>query len=675
MMIARNVLAWLLCLLPQLAPAQPLQQRFHRLVETQGVSGHEGDVRDLLRAQLPGWARPQVDELGNLSVSAGQGAPHIVLAAPLDENGDVVSRITDDGYLRLHRVGPASANVLRDQFMVGQPVLVRSAGGKLVPGVSTTVSLHMRHVIGPTELGRIREVNDLWVDVGAANPAAVAQLGIRMLDPVNLRERAQALANGRVAGVNAQLRAGAQALVELLRGMADGAPQSGTVTVVWTAQSQFNDRGLARLAQRLRPARAVVIGAALAAPKAAPAGWETVPVAWKSVPALFEHSPVETVDVAHIAALARELAAEAGIAMLDAAAVERQTRPLPDAARRAPPRQGSAFAMLKPLLEIDGVSGHEAPVRAAVRQLLPAWAKPEEDQKGNLVFSFGQGGKDLLFVAHLDETGFEITAIRPDGSAAMRDLGGMYLSLYEAQPVWVYGKGGKIPAVIAPRARYASATTAQPDMASLLLYFGTDSAAGTQALGVAAGQSVTVRKELVELAAPRATGRALDDRAGIAAILTALNTLDPAKVKNRVTVVFSVEEETGMGGVKALAKRLRPQYAFAVDTFVSTDTPTDPQYLAHAPLGAGPVLRGMDNLILTPAATIDRITALARAARLPLQLGVTQGGVDSSAFSAGGAVDVGLSWPGRYSHSAVEVIDQRDLDGLAKLISLLMQEF
>ena len=556
--------------------------------------------------------------------------------------------------------------------MVGQPVLIRSADGRLIPGVTATPSTHLRRLLSPAEIARIRDIGDLWVDVGAASAAAVTQLGIRVLDPVNLRERAQSLANGRVAGVNTQLRAGAQALVELLRGMPGEPALTGTVTMAWTVQSQFNERGLARLAQVIHPSRAYVIGGAVAAPKAAPAGWSDVPIVWKTIPALFDNSTVEVVDVAQIMVLTRELAAATGLKLSDSAA---DIKPLP----APPPRIGQGasgpFAILKLLIESYGVSGHEAAVREVVRKLLPAWAQPVEDEQGNLTLSFGQGGKELLFVAHLDETGFEITELRADGTAAIRDQGGMYLSLYEAQPVWVHTAQGKVPAVIAPRPRYSTATGAQPDMANLLLYLGTSSAAETQALGVAVGQAASVRKQFVELAAPRATGRAIDDRAGITALLMALKMVDPAKLKNRVTVAFSVGEENGYSGARAMAKRLHPQYAFAIDTFVSTDTPTDPQYLAYTPLGRGPVLRGMDNLILTPATTIDRIVQLAQAAKIPLQIGVTQGGVDSFAFSAGGAVDIGLSWPGRYSHSSVELIDQRDLVHLSDVIAMLMQQF
>jgi putative aminopeptidase FrvX len=251
----------------------------------------------------------------------------------------------------------------------------------------------------------------------------------------------------------------------------------------------------------------------------------------------------------------------------------------------------------------------------------------------------------------------------------------MYLSLYEAHPVLVHTPDGAVPAIVAPREGYSKATASQPKVDELALYFGTRSAAETGALGVTVGNAVSVRKQLVDLAGSRTACRAMDDRVGSTALLLALRQLDPKAVKNRVTFAWSVEEETGLAGAAFLATRLHPEYAFAIDTFVSTDAPLDLQYLANAKLGAGPVLRGVDSITLVPAETISRVQKLARQDGIPLQLGVTLGGTDASAFSSRGTIDVGLSWPGRYSHSPVEVMDRSDLEHLARLIARLARSF
>jgi putative aminopeptidase FrvX len=210
---------------------------------------------------------------------------------------------------------------------------------------------------------------------------------------------------------------------------------------------------------------------------------------------------------------------------------------------------------------------------------------------------------------------------------------------------------------------------------SLHVYFGTGSDAETTALGIATGQPLTIRKQFMRLGTHRATGRAMDDRVGSTALLLALQQIDPKTIGNEVTFAWSVEEETGLTGATHLASEVQADTAFAVDTFVSTDSPVDVQRLAGAKLGAGAVLRVLDSRTIVPPHIVDRIVAIAKTAKVPLQLGTTSGGTDASVFSAVGAIDVGLSWPGRYSHSPVEVMDTRDLDALVRLIVALAKSY
>lgn len=331
--------------------------------------------------------------------------------------------------------------------------------------------------------------------------------------------------------------------------------------------------------------------------------------------------------------------------------------------------------ILRSLIESYGVSGHEASVRQQALAHMPAWTKPQVDDRGNVIVNFGRGGKPLVFVAHLDEVGFEITGINADGAATVRTRGGMYLSVYEAHPVIVTTPNGQVAGILTPRPGYTTAKEAQPEVEQLSIYFGTTSSAETAALRVSIGQSATVRKQFATLGTHRATGRSMDDRNGSAALLRALQQIDPSQVNNQVTFAWSVEEETGLSGATYMAAGMQPEAAFAVDTFVSTDTPVDIQRLAGAKLGHGAVLRVLDTRTIVPPHLVDRIVGIARAEQIPLQLGVTSGGTDAAAFSAGGAVDLGLSWPGRYSHSPVEIMDRRDLDALVRLIVAIARKY
>jgi putative aminopeptidase FrvX len=382
--------------------------------------------------------------------------------------------------------------------------------------------------------------------------------------------------------------------------------------------------------------------------------------------------------VADVDAAARLLTALTGLASDEAPPDIPPTPPdpVPPAATGGDP----ALEALAALIATPGVAGHESDVRAEIQKRLPAWAQAmaEVDRKGNLVVRMGApagtgtSARPLLFVAHMDEVGFEVTGVRDDGTATVRGRGGMYLSLYEGQPMLVATPQGPVAAVMAPRARYAAATAGQPAIDDLVLFFGTTTAAATRALGVAEAQPATIRKRLQPLAGRRATGRAMDDRVGSTALLLALQQIDPARLTREVTFAWVVEEETGLAGAQAMVEALeRPYTAFAIDTFVSSDAPLDSRRVGQAPLGGGAVLRGLDSRTLVRAPIVDRILRVASEAGVTLQVGVTSGGTDASAFNQTGAIDVGLSWPGRYSHSPVEVMDRGDLDALVKAIVAL----
>jgi len=251
----------------------------------------------------------------------------------------------------------------------------------------------------------------------------------------------------------------------------------------------------------------------------------------------------------------------------------------------------------------------------------------------------------------------------------------MFQSLWEGQPALLHFDRasnevlarGSVHGVFVPR---EIATAKQPEATTA--WFGVDGNA-LKRLGVVVGQSVTADKHATRLATTRFTARALDDRAGSTALILAARKINPATLKRKLILAWSVREETGLEGAIALAKRYgsKVKRAFSIDTFVSSDSPAESSRFAFAPLGQGAVIRGLDNSSVAAPSEIDRIIRLAELNRIPLQVGATNGGTDGSEFVPYGAILVSLSWPGRYSHSPVEVLDLRDLEALAKLITAL----
>jgi putative aminopeptidase len=212
------------------------------------------------------------------------------------------------------------------------------------------------------------------------------------------------------------------------------------------------------------------------------------------------------------------------------------------------------------------------------------------------------------------------------------------------------------------------------------VYVGTKSREETEKLGIRAGDFVTIPKEYRPLLGTRANARSFDDRVGCAALIAAVNAIGPELLGRDVTFVWSTEEEVGLKGAAAFAERAAkegrvPDFVFAIDTFVSSDSPLESKRFADAELGKGFVVRAVDNSNIVPLNYVDRVVALAKENKIPVQYGVTGGGNDGAVFVRYGSVDVALGWPLRYSHSPAEVIDTKDLDALARIIAALAKSW
>jgi putative aminopeptidase len=339
--------------------------------------------------------------------------------------------------------------------------------------------------------------------------------------------------------------------------------------------------------------------------------------------------------------------------------------------------------ILRILIPSYGVSNHEGPVREDVKKLLPTWAKPETDEAGNLVLQVGapaEGSKSprILVVAHLDEIGFEVKSISKDGRLEVIWRGGGELSFFAGHPALVHSAGGDKGAIIElpngwdePKFEWPRG----PENA-IRVDVGARTPEEVEKLGIKIGDSITISKAYRPLLGTRANGRAFDDRVGDAALISTVWALGGPLKGRDVTFVWSTGEEEGLLGAAEVAKRFAaeghvPDFVFAVDTFVSSDSPIESKRFADSEIGKGFVIRAVDNSNIVPADLVEKVIRLARANQIPVQYGVTGGGNDGSAFVRYGSVDIALGWPLRYSHSPAEVIDTRDVDSLARIITVI----
>ena len=176
------------------------------------VSGYEQELAMQIREALTDWS-PKTDNLGNVSVTLGSGAPHRLIVTPIDEPGYVVSEITSEGYLRVQRLPQRAPNAVFDLMHAAQPVWVMTRGGKKIPGVFTGLSVHLQP--GRQNAPTMAHPDEMYVDIGAANAKEVRAAGVGLLDPVALTRAWQKLGSDELASAAIGDRLGCIVLTDL----------------------------------------------------------------------------------------------------------------------------------------------------------------------------------------------------------------------------------------------------------------------------------------------------------------------------------------------------------------------------------------------------------------------------------------------------------------------------
>jgi putative aminopeptidase FrvX len=648
-------------------------------------TGHERLATDVITAAMPGWQR---DAVGNLSRTVGRGTPRRVVACAIDRPGFAVTQITADGFLRVHRVG-GGGHPLFDQSHEGQQVNVHTSRG-VVPGVFAVANGHFAQQHRADTL--VATADDLWLDIGVRSAAEAQALGVRLIDPVTRRVPAWVYAGG-VAGNAAGQRAGCAAVAAASR----GAVAQGETTFLITAQSVFGWNGLSGAVARLGKIdelSVVVRGAATRTVRWVRASSGNTNGVDAVIFRASGHDSIRHIGSAVrfagtlVETIALDESERTLDAVIEAAGVTASSLPTDRWVTLAAPKTPAArpadavsatSALLKQLADIPGVSTYEVLVRDAVRAALPAWAREAAtvDEAGNLIVAAGPERDTLVVIAHLDEVGYDVVSIDQNGMVQLRARGGTVASAWEGQTAMLHyppdAAGNVRPplqGVFVPR---DSARTRRPTR--MQAWFGLD-AEGLKAAGVTVGATVTSYKDAVRLAGTRFTARSLDDRAGSTALIEAVRATTPATLKRRVLFVWSTGEEIGLVGATALAQRIgrNVKRVHSIDTFVSSDTPLESPHFAFTVFGGGPVLRAVETSSMVPPAVRAEIEQIARTAGIPLQVGLTQGGTDGTAFTYWGAPNVPLSWTGRYSHSPAEVLDLRDVQRLGQLIAAIVRQ-
>lgn len=217
-----------------------------------GVSGDENAVRAFIREKAEPYADSiRTDALGSLIVFKKGKKPtgnKLMLAAHMDEVGVIVTKITDEGFLKFDFVGGVDRRVA-----IGKPVVL---GEKKVSGV---IGLKAIHLVSRDEMKKVPKTDSLYIDIGAKDKEAaeaLVELGVYG----SFVGRPEELGNGFLKAKAIDDRVGCAVLLELLK---EDLPLD--VNFAFTAQEEVGTRGSFGAAFSVTPEIALVLETTTAA--------------------------------------------------------------------------------------------------------------------------------------------------------------------------------------------------------------------------------------------------------------------------------------------------------------------------------------------------------------------------------------------------------------------------
>ncbi len=322
------------------------------------------------------------------------------------------------------------------------------------------------------------------------------------------------------------------------------------------------------------------------------------------------------------------------------------------------------------LLAAPGITGAEDDAAAVAAQLLETYMPVRRDTLGSVIGETDGEGRGILLDAHLDQIGLFVTAVTDDGFVKVSKCGGADVRTMACHEVRILGREPIYGVVVSTPPHLRKSENDAPKWEDVAIDVGM-SADHARAL-IAAGDRVLLLGKPREMLNGRICAAALDDRAGIAAILRALDILKEKGIRRKLTVVFSVQEETSGGGAAAAAFQSGAETAIAVDVSFA-DAPGLSE-VETKPMGAGTMI-GLSPSLSREVS--DRLIVLAKENAIPFCLepmgGKTGTNAEDYAFSKCGRKTGLLSIPIRNMHTSVEVCDLCDVEATAQLIALYVE--
>ncbi len=326
--------------------------------------------------------------------------------------------------------------------------------------------------------------------------------------------------------------------------------------------------------------------------------------------------------------------------------------------------------LLKSLVNPVGIAGGEDKAGKVIKKLLGD-AGCEDiacDNMGNITAVYKCGKENaprLMFEAHMDEIGLMVSAVSDEGSLLFVPLGGFDEKVLPGSEVTVHTENGDIYGIIGAKPPHLITERGKAvKMADMSIDIGFDKEESEKRVKI--GDLVSFNCEFEELSS-FAAGRNFDDRAGVCAVIKALEYVKSYKLECDIVCAITVQEELGTRGARVVQKSAKCDAAICIDAGfgISANCSEGFELGSGAIISVGPNLHPRLNEVIMNAANEGKCE---------YTVDVENGNTGTNAWeiqvSECGVPTALISFPVRYMHSTYEVVDVKDIENIGKILAL-----
>ncbi|MBQ8301016.1 MAG: M20/M25/M40 family metallo-hydrolase [Clostridia bacterium] len=329
--------------------------------------------------------------------------------------------------------------------------------------------------------------------------------------------------------------------------------------------------------------------------------------------------------------------------------------------------------LLKTLSDMRGISGYEYRIADKIAKMFDPYCDEVKIDALGSIIAVKRCGKEnapkIMIEAHMDEIGLMVTSITDEGYLTFANVGGVDERTLPDTEVTVHGKKD-LWGVIGIKPDYLLDSGKTVKIKGMAIDTGLD--AKTVKKTVSVGDSITIAQSVGKLGKKQFSGKTLDDRAGVAAILKVMKNIADEELNVDVYAVAAVQEEVGCRGGKTTAYGINPDMAVAIDVCHGV-TPDNSSNAFE--VGTGTVLSVGPNL--HPKLT-NALFDVAKRHEIKVSTDVDGGNTGTDAWEMQVACDgiptALISIPLKYMHTSVETLAVSDVKSTAKLLTDFIKE-